>query len=302
MSCTFRENADDERHKSGDLKKAALITLLYFAVEMVTGYWTHSSAMVGDSIHMFADGIVLVLMFWVYKARSLSPRNSVVGYLSFGFRRLELLTIILNTVLVGTAISWILIESYRRLKFGQVEVIAWPMLLVGTLGFVVNMMVFRTLNVHSYKEEGIKSAIACALTDALSPIVIVAGSLAILVSRRLYWFDTVAALIIAGILVWSFRSVPKSIFSIIMEAVPPDIGFEKVLASIKQVYGVDDVLDLHINKIGSGLVVLTSRVSIKSHVLHDFIPGLVQTQLKEEFPELKNVHLTIETVCSTDPT
>ncbi len=301
MNCAFREDADGERRKSGDLKKAALITIAYFAVEIITGYLTHSLAMIGDSIHMFADGIILLLTFGTYKLRGLSPRNSIVGYLSFGFRRLELLIIILNTTLVGAAIFWIVRESYSRLRFGHVEVVAWPVFFVGALGFVVNLTIFRTLNVHSHEEEGIKSAIACALTDALSPIAVIIGSVAILIDQRLFWFDTLAALTIAGMLIWSFRKTPRAIFNIIMEAAPVNIDFEKVIASIKRVYGVADVLDLHINKIGSGLVVMTSRVSIKSHTLHDLIPGLIEAQLQEEFPELKNVHLTVETKCQTGP-
>ncbi len=301
MSCTFQENTHDEHLKLSDLKMGILITIAYFAVEFSTGYLTHSLAMLGDSIHMFADGTVLILTFWAYKLRSIPPRNSIVGYLSFGFRRLELLIIILNTTLVGAAIFWILKESYLRLKFGHIQVIAWPVFLVGVLGFVVNMTVFWTLNVHSHEEEGIKSAIACALTDALSPVAVIIGSVAILIDQRLFWFDTLAALTIAGMLVWSFRKTPRVIFNMIMEAAPVDVDFEKVIASIKQVYGVDDVLDLHINKIGSGLVVMTGQVSIKSHVLHDFIPNLIKVELQEEFPELEHAHLTFETRCYLDP-
>lgn len=298
MSCVFRENVEDERHKLRNLKTGIFITLVYFTVEFITGYLVNSLAMIGDSVHMFADGVVLILTFWAYKLRSIPPRNSVVGYLSFGFRRLELLIIIINTTLVSSAIFWIVKESYLRLRFGHVEVIAWPMFLVGVLGFIVNLIVFKTLNVHSYEEEGIKSAVACALTDALSSVVVIIGSIVILINQRLFWFDILAALTIAGMLAWSFRKIPRAIFNMIMEAAPIDINFEKITDSIGKVYGVDDVLDLHINKIGSGLVVLTGQVAIKSHVLHDFIPGLIKTQLQEEFPELKNAHLTIETKCA----
>lgn len=301
MSCTFREDAHDQHHKLSDLKKGIFITLAYLVVEFVTSYLTHSLAMLGDSMHMFTDSMVLTLTFFAYKLRSIPPRNSVVGYLSFGFRRLELVIIVLNTVLVGSAIFWILKEAYLRLRFGQVEIIAWPVFLVGILGFVVNLMVFRTLSVHSHEDEGIKSAIACALTDALGSIAVVIGSVAILIDQRFFWIDTLAAIMITGMLIWSFRKTPRVIFNMIMEAVPSDIDFEKVTDSILHVYGVDDVLDLHINKIGSGFVVLTGQVSIKSHALHDFIPGLVKIQLQEEFPGLKNVHIIIETKCVHDP-
>lgn len=301
MSCTFQENTHDEQLKLSGLKKGAIITFIFFAVEFATSYLTNSLAVFGDSIHMFADGIIMTLTFWVYKLRSIPPRNSVVGYLSFGFRRLELLIIILNTTLVGMAIFWIIRESYLRLTSGHVEVIAWPVFLVGAIGFAVNLTVFRTLNVHSHEEEGIKSAVACALTDALGSVAVIVGSVAILIDRSLFWVDTTAALAIAGMLIWSFRKTPRVILNMIMEATPADIDFKKVVSSIKQVYGVDDVLDLHINKISSSLIVMTGQISIESHVLHDFIPGLIKAQIQEEFPELKNAHLTFETRCCIDP-
>ena len=313
MSCTFQEQKDVHIHhghehvhhehlKLGDLKKGIFITLAYFAVEFITGYLTNSLAMLGDSIHMLTDGFVLVLTYWVYKLRSVPPRDSVVGYLSFGFRRLELLIIILNTLLVGTAIFWIVREAYLRLMFGHTEILAWPVFLVGTLGLVVNLAVFKTLSVHSHGEEGIKSAIACAVTDALGSVAVIIGSVVVLIDQRLFSVDILAAIMIAGMLIWSFRKTPKIIFNMIMEAVPIDIDFNKVTASINKVYGVSDVLDLHINKISSDLTVLSGSVLISSHTLHDSVPDLIKTHLQEEFPELKNVHLTIETRCSSDPT
>lgn len=301
MSCTFGEDVFANRHKLNDLKKAIYITIAFFVIEFTTSYLTHSLSMFSDSIHMLTDGMIMILTFWVYKSRSMPPRNSIVGYLSFGFRRLELLVIILNTSLVGVAIFWIIKEAYSRLIFGHDEVIAWPVFFIGMIGFVVNMIVFRILNVHSHEEEGIKSAIACAITDALSSVAVILGSVIILINQRLFWFDTLIALSIAGMLIWSFRKTPRVIFNMIMEATPINVDFEKVQFSISHVYGVDEVLDLHINKIGSGLVVLTGQVSIRNHSLHDFIPDLIKIQLQEEFPELKNAHLTFETRCSFCP-
>lgn len=301
MSCTFRENIHDEHLKLDDLKRGIFITLSYFAVEFVTGYVTHSLAMLGDSIHMLTDGMVLILTFWVYKMRSVLPRNSAIGYLSFGFRRLELLIIIANTFLAGTAIFWIAKESFTRLTLRHVEVIPWPIFVVGIIGFLINLTVFKTLSRHNHEEDGIKSAISCAITDALGSVTVIIGSVAVLIDHRLFWVDTLAALIIAGMLTWSFRKTPKIIFSMIMEAAPMEVDFDKVMNSIRQVSGVDDVLDLHINKISSGLIVLNSKVLINSHALHDSTPNLIRSHLQEEFSELKNVHLIIETSCSSDP-
>lgn len=75
-------------------------------------------------------------------------------------------------------------------------------------------------------------------------------------------------------------------------------GMVLVLTFWAYKYGVCGVLDLHINKISSDLVVLNGKVLIKSHALHDTIPDLIKRQLQKEFPGFKNLHLSVETKCS----
>lgn len=301
MSCTFKPDLSDEHHKLADLKKGVYLTLIYCTVEFATGILTNSLAMTGDSFHMFTDTLALMFTYWAYKLRSVGPGNSPFGYLSFGWLRLELVATITNVLLVGGTVCWIIWEAYGRLRYGSSEIVSLPMFLVAITGFVVNITIFRKLHAHSHSEDGIKSAIACALTDAVSPLIVMAGAAIIVFNPRLYWIDSLAAIAIAGLLTWSFRELPPSIAGIILEATPTDIDYDRILEAIRAVDGVEDVSDLHIRKVGSGFIDLTAHIRVRNHDLHDTIPVSVRNTLKDNFPELGNFHQTVEVECFSNP-
>lgn len=303
MSCTFQDESLDEGKQFKDFRKGMWLTALYFIVELVTGFLIHSVSMVGDSFHMFTDLSVQLLTYKSRKLRSTPPRNSMFGYMSFGFRRIEVLVTIFNVLLLLAVKVWMVYEIYMRLFYRQMEIFTTWMLVVALIGLFVNIKVlsFWHEHGHSHSEDSIKSVRLHIRDDLWSSVIVIVSAVVMMFGENLFWVDSIAAIGIAFLLLKTSYGIFKSATGIIMEAVPPEIDFEKVIASIKSVYGVNDVLDLHINKIGSGLVVLTGQVSIRSHLLHDFVPELIETQLQEEFPELKNVHLTIETKCYLDP-
>jgi len=307
MSCTFQDEGLDEHIKSRGLRRGIWFTALYFFIELATGIFANSLAMVADSFHMLVDTLVQIVTYHSRNFRNLPPKNSIVGYLSFGFRRLEILVTLFNVLLLVCVKIWMLYEIYSRFTYGHHKVATPLVFLVAILGLVINLKVSKLWHVHDHDhtEDGIKSASLHIKDDLYGSVAVIASTsimfIASLLGYKIYWLDSIAAMFIFGLLWKTTFRITKSTIGILMEAAPMSIDFEKVRNSMRQVFGVDDVLDLHINKIGPSLVVLTGQVSIKSHALHDFVPRLLEDQIKEEFPELKNVHLTIETRCYLDP-
>lgn len=303
MSCTFQDESPNEDKRFKDFRKGIWLTALYFVVELATGLLTHSVSMVGDSCHMFIDLSVQLLTYKSYKLRNTPPRNSMFGYMSFGFRRVEVLVTIFNVLLLLVVKVWLAYEIYLRLFYRQLEISTTFMLIVAFIGLLVNIKVlgFWHEHGHNHGEDSVKSVRLHVRDDLWGSVIVIISAVIMMFGKNLFWVDSIAAMGIAFLLLKTSYKIFKSATGIIMEAVPVGVDFNKVLISIKRVYGVEEVLDLHINKIGSGLVVLIGQVFIKSHVLHDLIPGLIKAQLQSEFSELKNVHLIIETKCHTNP-
>ncbi len=307
MNCTFQEDSLVEHNKSFGLQMGIWLTALYFVVELATGIFANSLAMVGDSFHMLVDVLVQILTYRSRNLRNLPPKNSAIGYLSFGFRRIETMVILFNVFLLIGVKIWILYEVYLRFFYGHNKIVTPVVFFVAVIGLAINFKVSRLWHVHEHDhtEDGIKSAnlhIRDDLYGSVAVIVSTAGMfIASLVGYKIYWLDSLAAMFIFGLLWKTTYRITKSAVGILMEAVPIGIDFDRALILAKQVDGVEDVLDFHISKVGSGLVVLTGQVLVKSHDFHDSVPGLIENSLRAEFPELKNAHLTIETRCSSDP-
>lgn len=303
MSCSFQGESPGQHDKSKGLRKGIWLTVLYFIIELATGIFANSLAMVGDSFHMLVDAFVQILTYYSRNLRNLSPRNSFVGYLSFGFRRIETVATLFNVILLVCVKIWMLYGVYSRFFHGYEKVESSLVFFVAVIGLAINLKVSKLWHIHKddHTEDGIKSAdlhIKDDLYGSVAVIVSTVGiSLASLFGYKIYWLDSLAAMFIFGLLWKTTFRIAKSAAGIFMEAVPADIDFEKALALVKQVDGVEKISDFHIVKIGSGLIVITGHVWINNHDLHDTIPELMKSKLTVEFPELKNAHVTLELRC-----
>lgn len=119
------------------------LTAFFFFVEIVVGYVTNSMALVADSFHMLGDIAALVISFLSVK---MSPKKWSKN--TFGWARAEVLGALVNAVFLVALCFSITIEACKR--FIEEEEIHEPELLVivGTLGLVVNVIGLCLLYEH----------------------------------------------------------------------------------------------------------------------------------------------------------
>ncbi|KAG1676666.1 Zinc/cadmium resistance protein [Nymphon striatum] len=111
------------------------LTAGFFLVEIVVGYITNSMALVADSFHMLSDVAALIIAFLSVK---MSPKKWSKN--TFGWARAEVLGALVNSVFLVALCFSIFVESMKR--FYEVEPINNPVLIliVGTLGLLVNVI------------------------------------------------------------------------------------------------------------------------------------------------------------------
>ncbi|XP_052871809.1 proton-coupled zinc antiporter SLC30A1 isoform X1 [Anopheles cruzii] len=131
-----------------DGKKCRLLTVMsltvfFFFVEIVVGYFTNSMALVADSFHMLGDIAALVISFLSIK---MSPKKWSKN--TFGWARAEVLGALVNAVFLVALCFSITIEACKR--FIEVEHIHEPELLivVGVIGLLVNLLGLCLLHKH----------------------------------------------------------------------------------------------------------------------------------------------------------
>ncbi|CDS40998.1 cation efflux protein: zinc transporter [Echinococcus multilocularis] len=126
-----------------------VLVILYFLVELVTGYVVHSLALVADSFHMLSDFIALCVGVAASRIAKW-PRSSKN---TFGWQRAEVVGSLVNTIVLVTLCFTIFIDAIER--FVEHEPIKDPqiMVYVGVGGLVINMLGLLVIGGHSHSHD-----------------------------------------------------------------------------------------------------------------------------------------------------
>lgn len=176
-------------------------------------------------------------------------------------------------LLFGVAI-YILYEAYQRFRTpGDVQTTG--MLVVATIGLIINLISMRLLSSGKDSSLNIKGAYLEVWSDML-------GSLGVIVAAVLIrftgwvWVDTLVA---AGIGLWVLPRtwvLLKESLNVLLEGTPEGLALDEVERAMRAVAGVTGVHDLHVWVLTSG------KNSLTAHVVHaaDAAPADVIEKLK----------------------
>ncbi|WCO67998.1 cation diffusion facilitator family transporter [Iamia majanohamensis] len=244
----------DHDHGAGALRAGAryqkrlaisfALIFVFFVVEAVGGVLTNSLALLSDAGHMLTDVVGLGMALAAIQLASRHSRRSDAGQHTFGMYRLEILAAFVNSLLLFGVAIYVLIEAARRIT-GDAEVLGLPMLIVATLGLVVNVIAFLLLRQGSKESLNVEGAYLEVLADTLGSVgVIVAAILLELFGWS--WVDpVVGAAIGLWILPRTWRLGSQAV-RILLQAAPPEIDLSALEAELSALPGVVGVHDLHV--------------------------------------------------------
>jgi len=172
--------------------------------------------------------------------------------------RLEILSALVNGVLLLAITVFIVVEALERLK-RPTPVILGPMALVAAIGLGANLLAMWFL--HSGHSLNTRSAFLHVLGDALSSIGVLVGA-AVMAVTAWHWVDPLISIGISAVVVVGGWRLLREAVDVLLETVPPHVdvdGVERALASIPSVTAVHD---LHIWTVGSGMVALSAHLVV----------------------------------------
>ncbi|WP_310528633.1 cation diffusion facilitator family transporter [Nocardioides sp.] len=227
----------------------------FFLVEVVVGWLSQSLALLSDAGHMAADVVALASAL---VATRIATRADKTGRRTFGSYRAEVFASALTVLLMLGAAAYVAIEALRRLGDSP-AVAAAPMVLVGALGLVVNVIALLLLRGGAAESLNVRGAYLEVVADTVGSIgVIVAG---VLVSRTGDgWWDTVVALAIAVFVAVRALMLGREVLVVLGQHAPAGLSPAEIEASLFAVPGVDDVHDLHVWTLTSGMHVATAHL------------------------------------------
>lgn len=264
-----------QRHRR-PLLIAFALTATYMVVELVAGLMTGSLALISDAAHMGTDVLALGMAL---AAITLASRLAH-SQRTFGMYRLEVLAALANGVLLFAVAGYVLYEAYQRIAEPP-QVPGLPLLIVATVGLVVNLISFRLLMAGSKESLNLKGAYLEVLADMLGSVGVIVAAVVIYTTGWRYADPLIGAGIGLFILPRTWN-LTRQALRIIMEVAPPGVEVEQVRRRLLDLPGVVDVHDLHIWTVTSGLETATGHVVIdevgRLHTVLDRVTDVLATE------------------------
>ena len=289
----------EEEHQDNAIGKPLKITLglvlIIMVAEIIGGVFSNSLALLSDAGHMLTDALALGLSLFAMNL----ARRPATSTKTFGYHRAEIMAALANgTVLILVSI-FIFYEAYQR--FSVEPVVKGPlMLIVACIGLVANLIGLYLLRRGSRKSINIKAAFWHIIGDTMSSVGVIIAAVIIYFTG---WniADPILAVVIGIVILWGAVRIVKESVDILLESVPQHIEIEKVTAAVKSIPGVEDLHDIHIWTITSGIYALSAHLSITDQTVSQSCDIL--TKVNEVLAEDFNItHTTLQLECESCPT
>jgi cobalt-zinc-cadmium efflux system protein len=260
-------------------------------VEIVGGLLSNSLALLGDAGHMLVDALALGLSLFAF---NLAKRPSTPSR-TYGYHRVEIMAALANGSVLVLVSAYIFYEAYGR--FLEPPEVRTPLMLaVAAIGFVANLAGIVILRSGSRGTLNVKAAFWHILGDTISSVGVITGGIIITFSG---WgiVDPIIAVIIGLVILWGAVRLVRDSVDILMESVPRHIQIEEVVDTLKSVAGVEDVHDIHVWTITSGIHALSAHLLIRDQMVSRSaeVVEAVNHSLAERF---NITHVTLQLECA----
>ncbi|HEX8276541.1 MAG TPA: cation diffusion facilitator family transporter [Longimicrobiaceae bacterium] len=228
----------------------------YLVAEAVGGWLANSLALLADAGHMLSDVAALALSLFAIRIAQLpaTPQRT------YGYHRTEILAALANGATLIAISLLIFVEAFRRMAEPQ-PVAGGLVMGIAVGGLAVN--VAGLLLLHGGKDESlnVRGAWLHLLTDALGSVGAILGGAAVW-AFGWYWADPAVSVLIGLLVIWSAWHLVKESVGVLLEGTPPHIDVAEVRAAMAEVDGVEEVHDLHVWTITSGMEAMSGHVVV----------------------------------------
>ena len=190
------------------------LTSSFLIAEVIGGIVTGSLALLSDAAHMFTDASALAISL---AAMRIAKRPADLRR-TFGYHRFEILAAAFNAILLFLVAFYILYEAYQRFNF-PAEVQPIGMLVIASIGLIVNLISMRLLSAGKDTSLNVKGAYLEVWSDMLGSIGVIAGALMIRFTGWV-WVDSAIAVAIGLWVLPRTWMLLKESLNILLEGVP----------------------------------------------------------------------------------
>jgi cobalt-zinc-cadmium efflux system protein len=251
--------------------------VLVVLVELVAGFYGGSLVLLADATH-YATDLMSVLLAYFAAGWALRPATDRK---TFGYQRAEVVSAFVQAValwIIGAAFVW---QAYLRLLH-PTPVDGHLVLYVGVATLAVNVVLTRILHSASRTSLNVRAAYLHLLSDVLGSLAAVVAGL-LIVYQGWTFADPALTLVVTlliGVLAWRLTS---QTVHILLEGTPSHLDAADVAASLRGIDGVQDVHDLPLWTLTSGVDSLSAHVVLRQEPKDDRVVHIVRERVRKAF-------------------
>lgn len=268
--------------QGGNLKRvqiALVLTATFMIVEVIGGVLSGSLALLADAGHMLTDTLALGLAAFAFHVSSRPADRKR----SFGYQRMQIIVAFANGLGLLLLVGWILVEAVFRF-LDPPEVIGNTMLIVASVGLLVNIAAFAVLHGGDQENLNIRGAVLHVAGDLLGSVAAIAAAIVIIVTG---WMpiDPLLSLVVAMLILRSAWRLVKRSGHILLEGAPEWLNVtqmqDRIIAQVPQVGSIHHV---HVWGLTQQDLMLTMHVVFKD-CRDDYTPSVrsIKDVLRSEF-------------------
>jgi len=236
---------------------ALTLILGFMAAEVVAGIVANSLALLSDAAHMLTDAAAIALSLVALRL----SRRPAGGSMTFGLKRVEILSAQANGVTLLVLAALIGYEAVRRL-FDPPGVDGALVLFVALAGIAVNLAATAILAQANRRSLNVEGSFQHILTDLYAFIGTAIAAAAILLTG-FDRADPIASLLVAGLMLRSSYGLLRESGRIFLEAAPKGLDPERIGLRMAEQPGVAEVHDLHVWEVTSEFPSLAAHVTVE---------------------------------------
>ncbi len=276
------EDHAHHHHHAHELSKKRLtlvltITAIFMVVELAGGLISNSLALVADAAHMLTDVGALGLSLFVlwFSRRPARPEKT------YGYLRLEILAALINgvtLVVIAIAIFW---QAYQRLLRPE-PVEGALMLGVAVAGLIVNVIAARLLHSSAAHSLNLRGAYLHVIGDLVGSVGAITAALLILTTGMVI-ADPIISVIVGLLVLYSSWKLVRESVDVLLESVPAHIDLSAVRKTIDEIPGVDQVHDLHVWTVTSGMICMSGHAVVQNPDHNQRVLQEIHKALRDRF-------------------
>ncbi|WP_163325369.1 cation diffusion facilitator family transporter [Draconibacterium mangrovi] len=283
------ENAVKEKNKVVFLSVIAAIVLTSF--KFIVGIITGSLGILSEALHSALD-FVAAAITWLAVRIADKPADKDHHY---GHGKIENLSALIETLLLLVTCIWIIYEAVFRLISGKthIDVTVWSYVVVVT-SIIIDFTRSRALRrvAKKYNSQALEADALHFSTDIWSSLVVLLGL--ICSNFEFYIADSIAALIVAFIVIHVSYKLGKRSINVLLDRVPEET-YLKVRSILDGLDEIEQYHDLKVRAAGAEFFVeLNIHIKSKMSILeaHE-IANMIENKIKNEISRC-HVHVHIE--------